>query len=101
MKKVTLLFGLTLNIMSFSVMAVTQYNITPTLVGVQPGTVFIGLDTNPNNCLYGGVYFTDASNMRKEALATVISAKALNKVVRMDFNGGAGTICSGTGIFIQ
>jgi hypothetical protein len=86
--------------------ALSQENVPIVFVGSQTaGTnssiVYISLGTNnPNNCPYGGVYFTDEA-LRKDALVVALAAKAFNRVVRLDYTGGAGTTCVGTGIFSQ
>ena len=86
-------------------MAITQENITVTFVGSQTiGTnasmTYVLLNTNPYNCLYSGVYFTDEA-LRKDALITALAAKAFNRVVRIDYTGGAGAMCIGSGIYSQ
>lgn len=91
---------------AISVQALTQETVPIVFVGSQTaGTnasmLFISLGTNnPYNCPYVGVYFTDEA-LRKDALVIALTAKALNKAVRLDYTGGAGTTCVGTGIFIQ
>jgi hypothetical protein len=81
--------------------ALYQYNVTPTLVGSSSdGSVFIGLDINTNSCLYSGVNFDSASNA-KAVLAVALTAKASNKMIRIDFNRNASTgVCSGYSIYL-
>lgn len=90
---------------SFNALAITQENITVTFVGSQTiGTnasmTYVLLNTNPYNCLYSGVYFTDEA-LRKDALIVALAAKAFNRVVRIDYTGGAGAMCIGSGIYSQ
>lgn len=91
---------------TISAQAITQENVPVVFVGSQyAGTnasmlyIYLGA-SNPSNCAAGGVYFTDEA-LRKDALVVALAAKALNRVVRLDFTGGAGATCIGTGIFIQ
>lgn len=86
--------------------AIIQENVSVTFVGTQTAGagismlyIFLG-SSNPNNCLAGGVYFTDDA-LRKDALVIALAAKAFNKPVRIDYTGGAGAPCIGTGIFSQ
>jgi hypothetical protein len=100
------LLSICIGLSAFNAQAITQENVPVVFVGSQSaGTnasiLFIYLGSNNlNNCPFGGVYFTDEA-LRKDALVVALAAKALNRVVRLDFTGGAGTTCVGTGIFIQ
>ena len=100
------LLSICIGLFAVSAQALSQENVPIVFVGSQTaGTnasiLYISLGaTNPNNCPYGGVYFTDEA-LRKDALVVALTAKALNRVVRIDFSGGAGTTCIGTGIFVQ
>lgn len=90
---------------SFNAHAVSQENVTVTFVGSQSvGTnasmTYVFLNTNPYNCLYSGVYFTDEA-LRKDALIVALAAKAFGRVVRIDYTGGAGAMCIGSGIYSQ
>lgn len=90
----------------YSAQAITQENVPVIFVGSQTvGTaatmVYISLGANnPNNCAASGVFFIDEA-MRKDALVIALAAKAFNRVVRLDFTGGGGATCWGTGIFSQ
>jgi hypothetical protein len=101
----TLLY-ICIGLSAFSAQAITQENVPISYVGSQTiGTnasmVYIALgSSNPSNCAASGVFFLDEA-LRKDALVVALAAKALNRVVRIDFTGGAGTTCVGTGIFIQ
>lgn len=90
---------------SLNAHAVSQENVTVTFVGSQSvGTnasmTYVLLNTNPYNCLYGGVYFTDEA-LRKDALIVALAAKAFGRVVRIDYTGGSGAMCIGSGIYSQ
>jgi hypothetical protein len=102
LKALGLIFGC---VCAFNALAVSQENITVTFVGSQAvGTnatmTYVLLNTNPYNCLYSGVYFTDEA-LRKDAIIVALAAKALNRVVRIDYTGGSGAMCIGSGIYSQ
>jgi hypothetical protein len=83
--------------------ALFQYGVQPTLVGsdTTAGT-FIGLDINTNFCLYSGVYYVPGTSNLKEVMAVVLTAKATNRLVRVDFTRDAVTgRCTGYGIYLQ
>jgi hypothetical protein len=83
--------------------ALFQYGVQPTLIGtdISAGT-FIGLDINTNFCLYSGVYFVPGTSNLKEVMAVVLTAKATNRLVRVDFTRDAVTgRCTGYGIYLQ
>jgi hypothetical protein len=83
--------------------ALFQYGVQPTLIGTDTtaGT-FIGLDINTNLCLYSGVYFVPGTTNLKEVMAVVLTAKATNRLVRVDFTRDAATTrCTGYGIYLQ
>lgn len=100
------LLSIFISFYAISAKALTQETVPIVFVGSQTaGTnvsmLFISLGANnPYNCPYVGVYFTDEA-LRKDALVIALAAKALNKAVRLDYTGGSGTTCVGTGIFIQ
>lgn len=64
-----------------------------------PG-IYVLPSSNPHNCLYSGVLFTNTSNM-KEALAIALTAKATNAPVRIDYTKIADGSCIGSSIYIQ
>lgn len=100
------LLSICFGLYAISAQAITQENVSVVFVGSQTaGTnasmVYISLGANnPNNCQWGGVYYTDEA-LRKDALVVALAAKAFNRVVRLDYTGGSGTTCVGTGIFSQ
>ena len=100
------LISVCFSLCAVNVKALTQENVPIIFVGSQTaGTnasmLYVSLGVNnPNNCPYGGVYFTDEA-LRKDALVIALTAKAINRVVRIDYTGGAGTTCVGTALFIQ
>lgn len=81
--------------------ALYQYNVSPTIVGSgADNSVFIGLDINTNNCLYSGVNFP-ATNNPKAMMAVVLTAKATNRQIRIDFDKNATTgACTGTAVYL-
>jgi hypothetical protein len=83
--------------------ALFQYGVQPTLIGsdATAGT-FVGLDINTNGCQYSGVYFVPGTSNLKEVMAVVLTAKATNRLVRIDFTKDAATTkCTGYGIYLQ
>ena len=82
--------------------ALFQYNVAPTLIGSDTvAGIFVGLDINTNNCQYSGVYFPPATSNAKEVMAVVLTAKATNRLIRIDFNRDASTTkCTGYGIYL-
>jgi hypothetical protein len=86
-----------------SAQALFQYGVQPTLIGsdTTAGT-FVGLDINTNNCQYSGVYFVPGTSNLKEVMAVVLTAKATNRLVRIDFTRDTATTkCTGYGIYLQ
>ncbi len=83
-------------------------NVIPTLVGMQNnGTaVYVGIGgsaaQNPSACGSDGVYFLEPAGL-KEALSIGLTAKALGKTLRIDFNQpeGRGGQCKGQNIFLE
>jgi hypothetical protein len=101
MKKLLASLGLILSMSN--AFALYQYNITPTIVGVDAiGGFFVGIDVNTNNCAYMGVSFVGTDSGAKAMLATVYLAKATNRTIRMDFNRNAATgACTGYAVYVQ
>lgn len=104
--KLKTLFAISIAFCALNTQAITQNDVQVTFAGTQGvGTgstmvyIYLGA-TNPHNCLWSGVYFTDEA-LRKEALVIALAAKAFNKPVRIDYTGGAGAMCIGSGIFSQ
>jgi hypothetical protein len=64
-----------------------------------PG-IYVLMNQNPHGCLYGGVLFNDASNM-KTALAIALTAKVSSAPVRLDYTKIADGSCIGTAIYIK
>lgn len=86
-----------------SAQALFQYGVQPTLIGSDTTAgAFIGLDINTNGCLYSGVYFVPGTTNLKEVMAVALTAKATNRLVRIDFTKDATTTrCTGYGIYLQ
>jgi len=104
------MFCAALSLSSVAYAAVSQSGIKVGLAGLENHnssfyigkTVYIAITPNPNNCLYGGVYFFDEKDLNR-VLSVAMTAKALGKTVRIDFNqpGGVGTLCSGYSIYLE
>lgn len=64
--------------------------------------VFVGINPNPNNCLYGGIYFQDPAEMDK-ALSIAMAAKVSQRTVRINYSqpGGAGSQCFGSNMYVE
>jgi DsbC/DsbD-like thiol-disulfide interchange protein len=64
--------------------------------------VYVGIEPNPNDCLYGGVYFKDPGELDM-ALSIAMSAKLGQQKVRIDYIqvDGEGTVCDGFGIYLK
>lgn len=102
--KYRLIMFCTLFIVSPTVMAITQYDISVLMTGIEDGgkVIYIGLSPNPNTCQYGGIYFNDPVAIDK-ALGIALMAKTLNKKVRIDYiqKDGIGEKCIGHNIYVQ
>jgi len=94
-------------VLSFLAISQSAYclSISSTAVGLagvenNGSQVYINPLSNPNNCLYSGVYFTNAAEISR-VLAVALAAKAAGKTVRIDYNqpGGSGTLCTGYAIY--
>lgn len=84
--------------------AVALGGVTPGLVGSENnGTIaYIGILPNPDNCIYGGVYFVAPADP-KVALSVALAAKMAGKTLRIDYSQpeGRGTSCKGYGIYVE
>lgn len=82
--------------------ATTQTGVQTTTVGTESNgaVAYIGLTSNPNNCMYGGVYFSNPFDP-KMALPVAMAAKVAGKTLRLEYTIGADQLCRGTGIYIE
>lgn len=103
MKKFFLL-ALSLSIHAGTVSANSAPSVTPSMVGIEGSGASVYINASVSECLYGAVYFTDGTiDDRKAALAVAMVAKLSGKTLRIDYRqpGGPGTMCFGSGIYIN
>ncbi len=84
--------------------ALVQNNTAVVMTGTEGHgkQVYVGIDPNPNNCKYSGVYFIDAAELT-QVLSVALSSKMAGKKIRIDYTqpDGAGTQCFGYSIYAQ
>jgi hypothetical protein len=79
-----------------------QSNVIVSQVGLEwSNSIYVGISSNTNGCLYGGVYFSD-DNKKSIALSVGTAALLANKKIRISYlQDDVSGVCTGAGIWIQ
>lgn len=101
------IFGLMVFLVGFFSVSVTyadiQTGVSVKLAGTENHntSVYVGIASNTNNCLYDGFYFYDERELSK-VLAVALTARASGKTVRVDFTRDAASgLCTGYSIYLE
>lgn len=91
---------LLISLFGFSSFAVTTYDYNTSIVGVgcSTGSVcYMEVASNPQNCIWGIIFFPDTSVSSQAQYATAMMAYSMGKTMRIAYTGGAGGTCTVAG----